>query len=763
MNDLTDFFRKLLDTSDWPPRWHCGKWTEFHGWLYIISDLLIWSAYFAIPIIIIRFITRKKHQRFIKLYFLFAAFILACGATHFMDAVIFWFPAYRLSALIRFFTGIISWVTVFYLIKLLPYAFSLKTAIQLDNEIQAGKRMEADLLSINHKLKEAETMGGFGHFEWNIKDNSLLWSDSLRNIYGIPDNIQVKTYDEFISILPPDKQEEARLELDGYVHRKEYKDHYRIFTDKNGIEKTLFARGKVLLDAEGNADKVIGTVQDLTFIKKQQSLLKQSQDTFKNIFDHAAIGMALVGTDGKFIEANEALCNMLGYDKEELKLLNFQVITYGPDLTLDLGYLNEVLDGNMQNYKMEKRYIRKDGSILWTILSVSLVRNEKGKPDFFISQIIDITSRKEQELELTQSRENLDNVFKYSPVGKALVDISGRWLDVNQSLCDMFGYTREEMLNMPLRNMSDAADEQQDKELIQQLLERSINNYRIERKYFRKNGALMWGLCSASIIWNKQDEPLFLILQVIDITENKKLIGQLEEKNHALEYNISQVNEFNRIIGHNLRSPAASLITMSEFIESDESLDNKLFLISKVKDAASAITGTLDDLKEFVDIQLNRKIRLSKTNIKASVQYAINMLKPQMEETGAEIRLDLHVEEVLFPKIYLESMFYNLLSNALKYRSAERKPVITISSGFRDNMDYIIVKDNGIGIDLNKYKNHLFKYKKTFHKGYDSNGVGLFLTKNHLSFFGGSISVESILNEGSSFIIHLKKDETYAN
>src|SRR5437870_4409543 len=101
MKEVFYFFANLFDTADWPPRWHCGKWSSFHGWLYIISDLLIWAAYFAIPIIIIRFITYKKHQRFIKLYFLFAAFILACGATHFLDAVSFWVPVYRLSALTR--------------------------------------------------------------------------------------------------------------------------------------------------------------------------------------------------------------------------------------------------------------------------------------------------------------------------------------------------------------------------------------------------------------------------------------------------------------------------------------------------------------------------------------------------------------------------------------------------------------------------------------------------------------------------------------
>ena len=154
MNQLWDFFSRLLDYSDWPPRWHCGRWTEFHGWLYIISDLLIWSAYFSIPVVILRYIAKKQGVRFIRLYFLFAAFILACGATHLLDAVAFWFPAYRLNALVRFITGILSWITVFYLVRLLPLAFSLKTQSELEAEIAQRKKAEEEVKLLNARLEQ---------------------------------------------------------------------------------------------------------------------------------------------------------------------------------------------------------------------------------------------------------------------------------------------------------------------------------------------------------------------------------------------------------------------------------------------------------------------------------------------------------------------------------------------------------------------------------------------------------------------------------
>src|SRR3954468_3787033 len=106
MSQFADFFAHLFDTRDFPPRWHCGYWSGFHGWLYICSDLAIWAAYFAIPIIIVRYISRRHEARFIRIYFLFAAFILACGSTHLLDAIAFWHPYYRLSAVVKFFTAI---------------------------------------------------------------------------------------------------------------------------------------------------------------------------------------------------------------------------------------------------------------------------------------------------------------------------------------------------------------------------------------------------------------------------------------------------------------------------------------------------------------------------------------------------------------------------------------------------------------------------------------------------------------------------------
>lgn len=132
MNPILDFFQKLFDVSDWPPRWICGEWSSFHGWLYIGSDIAIWLAYFIIPVIIIYFIQSKPNIPFSPVFWLFGAFILLCGITHLLDAIIFWWPGYRISALFRFLTAVVSFATVFALIRDLPKFLSVVISDQTD-------------------------------------------------------------------------------------------------------------------------------------------------------------------------------------------------------------------------------------------------------------------------------------------------------------------------------------------------------------------------------------------------------------------------------------------------------------------------------------------------------------------------------------------------------------------------------------------------------------------------------------------------------
>ncbi|ARK11892.1 ATP-binding protein [Fibrella sp. ES10-3-2-2] len=154
MEQFYDFFRRLTDTSDWPPRWYCGTWSDFHGWLYIISDLTIWLAYMAIPLVLIRFIMIKKGVPLAGVFWLFGAFIMLCGLTHLLDAMMFWYPAYRIAALVRFMTGVVSVLTVIALIRYFNEAVGLRTSKEYDRELSYRQLAMQELTRSNEELQQ---------------------------------------------------------------------------------------------------------------------------------------------------------------------------------------------------------------------------------------------------------------------------------------------------------------------------------------------------------------------------------------------------------------------------------------------------------------------------------------------------------------------------------------------------------------------------------------------------------------------------------
>lgn len=272
MNQILEFFQKLFDTSDWPPRWHCGNWTEFHGWLYIVSDLLIWSAYFAIPLAILKYITRRIDAKFVRAYFLFAAFILACGSTHLLDAVTFWFPAYRLNALVRFATGVISWVTVFHIIKILPTATSLPTHAQLENEIAERKKVEKELKIANDQLNVAQEIARIGHWEWSPQENRILWSKELHAIFQKPVDGAL-SYNDYLTHIHPEDKEFVNSRIQQAFEEKTFPSFTHRIKLPNGEEKIIQAKGEVLTDGAGTVTKMIGTAQDITDLQKTERQL----------------------------------------------------------------------------------------------------------------------------------------------------------------------------------------------------------------------------------------------------------------------------------------------------------------------------------------------------------------------------------------------------------------------------------------------------------------------------------------------------------
>ncbi len=167
-----------------------------------------------------------------------------------------------------------------------------------------------------------------------------------------------------------------------------------------------------LVNKNRQVTSIVGIASNITENKQAQAKLLKSETKFRNTFEQAAVGMAHVSPDGRWLRVNQKLCQIVGYTKEELLLITFQDVTHPDDLNKDLRYVQQILTGKIQTYSMEKRYLHRNGEHIWIELTVSLVRNSDGNPDYFISVIEDISDRKNLEFSLQKFLRRLSNLHK---------------------------------------------------------------------------------------------------------------------------------------------------------------------------------------------------------------------------------------------------------------------------------------------------------------------------------------------------------------
>ena len=233
-----------------------------------------------------------------------------------------------------------------------------------------------------------------------------------------------------------------------------------------------------------------------------------------------------------------------------------------------------------------------------------------------------------------------------------------------------------------------------------------------------------------------------------DIDEYKRAL-QLESK-------ISQYEDFNRIVAHNLRGPAGSIKMLLGLLSKDDcDVMERRDLLTMLKQSSDVLSETLNELMKVLEVRNNRNLAFDDCYIEDVVKDTERMLMGQLKIKEAIIYADIKLPVVKFPKLYLESIFYNIISNAIKYSKSNVAPIIQISCEQLNGRTLIKFKDNGLGIDLSRHQQDLFKLNKVFHRGFDSKGVGLFMTKTQIETFGGRIWVESEPNVGSEFFVEL--------
>jgi PAS domain S-box-containing protein len=323
---ISTFFSSLLNTQSWPARWQCGTWSPFHGWFYILSDTIIAISYFLIPFVLLYYISKRKMQSpFQLVILLFISFIMACGFTHLIDATIFWWPAYRLSAVIRFVTAAISMTTVFALYKVTPELLSLKSPKELEQVIQKMRVIDAELnrskseLEKNEKrLIDAQAVAKIGSWEIDLLTLEVNWSTETYRIFDLKSDFFEPRHTTFLDYVHPDD----RLAVNE-AFSKSYQNEgvnvieHRIITASGKI-KWVEEHWNVYHNEYGTPTRTIGTCQDITERKLVEHQFKSAKALSDSLINSLPGVFYLVNKDGQFSRWNKNFETISGYSSEEI-------------------------------------------------------------------------------------------------------------------------------------------------------------------------------------------------------------------------------------------------------------------------------------------------------------------------------------------------------------------------------------------------------------------------------------------------------------
>ena len=273
--------------------------------------------------------------------------------------------------------------------------------------VEIDTTTEEALLASQRRLREAARFNAvacaaakLGMWHLDVVRNRLDYSDELLSLLGLTRNGWGETPHALEAVVHPDDIERRRRNLAAGLAQGDYLEHdFRIILP-DGEVRWMYSRGHIIRDPAGHPIEAYGVMMDITERKRAEVELSESERRFRATFDNAAVGIAHVGPDGSLLRANQRLCQIVGCSSDELTTQTFQRITHPDDLNANLALLKRLLAGEIDQYEMEKRYIRKNGAPVWSNLTVGCVRKDDGAVDYLISVIEDISERKRREEEV---------------------------------------------------------------------------------------------------------------------------------------------------------------------------------------------------------------------------------------------------------------------------------------------------------------------------------------------------------------------------
>jgi two-component system sensor histidine kinase UhpB len=315
---------------------------------------------------------------------------------------------------------------------------NIREWIGTHTDITERRNAENQLRDAQARLSLAMQSSGTGMFDWDMVRQTIVWSPEILQLYGMKEGEFGGRYENWLECVLPEDRERANASIQAAMQTGKYNLEFRLRRRNDGEIRWANGRGVVSYDETGRPVRMLGINMDITERKEAEQALEQNEELFRLTFENAAVGIAHVGLDGRWLRINPRMTEITGFTSEQLLATDFQSITHPDDVKEDLEHVKRLLAGEIKKYRIEKRYRRKDGSTVWVDLFVSLLRKEDGSHDHFLSIVTDITARKEAEQAIQRSREELeqnvrDRTWELASANASLRELSGRLLQLQDN------------------------------------------------------------------------------------------------------------------------------------------------------------------------------------------------------------------------------------------------------------------------------------------------------------------------------------------
>jgi two-component system, OmpR family, phosphate regulon sensor histidine kinase PhoR len=482
-----------------------------------------------------------------------------------------------------------------------------------------------------------------------------------------------------------------------------------------------------------------------------------SAELWRLTLQHSPIGMALVGCDGRLLMVNQALCDMLGHDAEELSRRGFQELTHAEDLDADLELFDQALAGELDSYRLRKRYLHADGRVVWGDLSVALVRGQDGGPLHFISQILDVTEHREHEERLAaagavaeREHQTLEAIFETVSVGLLLIGSDGRYERMNRR-------HRETMsLPFPDGHVGEAGQ--------------------LGHVYFPDGKTLM----------GKEDMPSYRAAQGEEFDDYTYWVGDDPRTRAAFSTSARQVrgpsgeklgaalayqeitdlmramqvqDEFVSSVSHELRTPLTSVLGYLEMLCEHEGLaPDVIAQLRVVQRNALRLRALLSDLLHVGQVDEDRlHLQRVAVDLTTLVNEAVEATRPVAAKSRMSVAVDApdHLTAVVDEQ-RIRQVLDNLLSNAVKYGGAGGSVTVVLRQC--DDVIELEVSDTGIGIAQDEVElvfGRFFRGGEALEKHIPGTGLGLNIVSSIVAAHDGVVTLHSKVGHGSTFRVTL--------